>query len=116
MTVKCQKCNAHCCRHIAIGVDAPDDKESYDNIRWYLLHKNVWVFIDHEDQWLIEFRTPCRLIRSDYKCGDYQNRPLVCKNYPEEDELCEGETNEPAYKELFKNVKDFERYMKKRSK
>ena len=116
MTVKCKKCNAYCCRHIAIGVDTPDDKEGYDNIRWYLLHKNVWVSIDHDDNWLVEFRTPCRLIRSDYKCGDYPNRPLICKNYPDKDDMCEGETDEPSYKELFKNVKEFERYMKKRSK
>jgi Fe-S-cluster containining protein len=113
MTDKCKKCNAYCCRHVAIAVDTPSDKEDYDNIRWYLLHKNVWVSVSHTDEWIVEFRTPCRHIRSDYKCGDYPNRPLICKNYPDPDDLCEGETEEPSYKELFKNVKDFERYLRK---
>jgi Fe-S-cluster containining protein len=109
----CKKCTAYCCGHVAIGIDTPQDEEDFDCIRWYLLHKNVWVAVDFEDRWIVEFKTPCRLITKDYKCGDYKNRPKICRDYPEADELCEGETALPSCKELFKNVKDFEKYLKR---
>ena len=110
-TNRCQNCNAYCCRHVAITIDTPACKEEFDQIRWYLLHKNVWVSISHDDKWIVEFKTPCRLITKDFKCGDYENRPRICRNYPGEDELCEGETAEPSYKALFKNIKEFEKYI-----
>jgi Fe-S-cluster containining protein len=108
---RCQKCNAYCCRHVAIGIDTPEDESDYDCIRWYLLHKNVWVAIDFLDNWLVEFKTPCRLITDEFKCGDYPNRPQICKDYPEDDEYCEGETDLPSCKHLFKSLKDFEKYL-----
>jgi Fe-S-cluster containining protein len=112
---RCQKCNAYCCGHVAIGIDTPQDAEDHDHIRWYLLHKNVWVSIDLEDNWIVEFKTPCRHITKKFKCGDYENRPQICRDYPGEDNLCEGETNEPSYKKLFKNARDFEKYLKLKS-
>ena len=109
---RCQNCNALCCRHIAIAIDTPENEEDYDNIRWYLFHKNVWVMIDHYDVWLVLFNTPCRHITKKYKCGIYEKRPKICKDYPKDDEFCEGETDEPSYKTLFKTVKDLDKYLK----
>jgi len=110
--MECKKCNAYCCRHVAIVVDTPKFLDDYDNIRWYLLHKNVWVSIGHDDSWTVEFRTPCRKIAPDYKCADYKNRPEICKNYPAKNEFCEGETTLPSYKKIFKNAVAFEKYLK----
>jgi Fe-S-cluster containining protein len=113
-TNKCQKCNALCCKHVAIAIDTPENEEDYDNIRWYLLHKNIWVMIDHADVWVAVFNTPCRHITKKHTCGDYKNRPKICKDYPGENELCEGETDEKAYKTLFRTVRDFEKYLKRK--
>ncbi|MFP4163824.1 MAG: YkgJ family cysteine cluster protein [Chitinispirillaceae bacterium] len=109
----CTDCNALCCRHVAVGIDTPESRKEYDDIRWYLLHRNVWVSIDHEGSWLLEFRTPCIHIRDDNTCGIYRNRPEICKEYPADDQLCEGETDEPSYVELFKNAEDLEKYLKR---
>ncbi|MFP4013149.1 MAG: YkgJ family cysteine cluster protein [Chitinispirillaceae bacterium] len=110
----CENCNAHCCRHIAVGIDTPRNKRDYDDIRWYLLHQNVWVSIDHEGSWLLEFRTPCRHIREDFTCAIYKERPRICKEYPAENQLCEGETDEPSYTELFKCAEDLEKYIRRK--
>jgi len=112
-TCRCKKCNAYCCKHIAVHIDTPADKEDYDNIRWYLLHQNVWVSVDFEDNWIVEFKTPCKYVTDDFKCSIYKDRPDICKKYPGDDELCEGETDEPSYKELFRDALEFERYVNK---
>ncbi len=110
---KCTKCNAHCCRHVAVGINTPKSKRDFDNIRWYLLHKNVWVSIDLEGNWLLEFRTPCRHIKGNYECSIYEKRPDICRDYPAKDELCEGETDEPSYSELFKCAEDLQKFLSK---
>ena len=110
---RCAECDAHCCRHVALGIDTPRSIRDLDNIRWYLLHKDIWVSIDFEGKWLLEFRTPCRHIGDNYNCEIYENRPGICRNYPSDDELCEGETDEPSYAELFKCAEELDAFLKK---
>jgi len=112
--IKCAVCNAHCCRHVAIHIDTPTTKAEHDTIRWYLLHENVYISIDHDNNWILEFKTPCREITSDFKCGDYRNRPAICRDYPSSEEYCEGETTDVAYTHLFKSVEDFEEYLEEK--
>lgn len=108
---KCESCNAYCCRHVAVHIDKPKCKHDFDIIRWYLLHKNIWVSIDLKGEWLLEFRTSCRKIASDYRCGDYENRPRICMEYPAHDQYCERETDQLSYTHLFKSVEEFETYL-----
>lgn len=112
---KCADCDAYCCRHVALTIDKPTSKKDYDQIRWYLLHENVWVSIDLDNDWVLEFRTPCRKIAADYKCADYENRPKICKDYPSSDQLCERQTHRPAHKYIFKNEKEFIAYLNKKN-
>ncbi|KMQ49560.1 hypothetical protein CHISP_3518 [Chitinispirillum alkaliphilum] len=109
---RCEKCDAYCCRHIAVQIDTPETENDFDIIRWYLLHHNVWVSIDHDDNWILEFKTPCRNITENFLCGDYQNRPSICREYPQEEELCEKETGEPSYTSLFTCLEEFEEYLR----
>lgn len=111
MGFDCTKCNAYCCRHVAVHIEKPRSKKDFDPIRWYLLHNNVWVSIDHEGDWLLEFKTDCKNISTKNKCKDYKNRPDICKNYPGEHEFCEGETEEKSYKYLFTNVSELDSYI-----
>lgn len=107
----CTTCDAHCCRHVAVQIGKPRTKKEYDHIRWYLLHDNIWVSIDLQGNWLLEFRSPCKNITADFKCNDYENRPTICKEYPSEEELCERQSEDLAYTQLFKCVEDFEQYL-----
>ena len=113
---RCSSCDAYCCNHVALQIDTPGTPKDFDTVRWYLLHRDVWVSIDLSGNWLLEFKTPCRHIEPNYTCGDYENRPLICREYPSEDELCEKESEELSYTHLFKCVEDFNEYLKKTGK
>src|SRR4051794_4770830 len=42
----CDKCAALCCRYFALPIDNPKSAHDYDNVRWYLMHENVVVFVE----------------------------------------------------------------------
>src|SRR5688500_18812779 len=42
----CEQCAALCCRYFALPIDNPKSARQYDDIRWYLCHENVVVFIE----------------------------------------------------------------------
>jgi hypothetical protein len=88
----CQACGARCCRHIALEIDKPTCKQDYDNVRWYLLHEGITVFVDHDGDWHVEFPSPCSFLGPDDRCRRYTERPRVCRDYPARDTLCEYET------------------------
>lgn len=106
----CDGCS-DCCNYIAVQIDKPTAKKDFDNIIWFLLHKNVYVYIDFENDWYLEFITPCEALDDKTKlCADYENRPQVCRNYSQKD--CTHYNNEPAEKKYFKTVGEFKKYLK----
>lgn len=107
----CSQCDAYCCRHVAMQIDKPRCKGDYDKIRWYLLHENIWVSIDLDGNWILEFRTPCRNIDCQNRCADYIHRPKLCRDYPGKSELCEKQTDQLCYVHLFTNASEFEKYL-----
>lgn len=107
----CVKCKAACCRHVTLPIDKPTCKRDYDNIRWYLVHKDVTVMIDHWNEWLISFQSPCEHLNSNQRCNIYESRPNVCRKYPDEDQYCEYETDDEVYKILFTSADEFEKYL-----
>lgn len=109
----CIACKATCCRHVATGIDTPAGKKDYDNIRWYLMHENVRVFIDTEDAWTLEFVTLCNNLSSENTCSKYSNRPKICSEYPDSLSWCEYESDELPYKVLFTSAQEFEEYLDK---
>lgn len=111
--MQCRKCRGKCCKYIALEIDKPVSKIDYDNIRWYLMHKNVTVFIDHENAWTLQFPAKCENLDTDYKCRIYSRRPAVCSEYPGENH-CEFEGAAPPYKILFETESDLLKYMKKK--
>ena len=100
---------------MALEIDAPSDKEAYDHIRWYLLHENVHVFIDHDDDWFLEFETPCSALGEDHLCHQYENRPQICRDHGEEDEhvQCEFHSEEAPHTHRFSKASEFETYLEK---
>ncbi len=112
-TSDCTRCDGRCCRYIATELDRPRGKRDYDNIRWFLLHRNVSVYVDRDRQWFIEFQTPCRELQPDNRCGRYAARPRICRNHNTGDEACERYDPEP-YRICFHNVHQFEAYLEQR--
>jgi len=92
--IKCRMCGA-CCNHVAVEIDKPLTPEDRDAITWYLMHRNVKVFVDHEGDWYIEFYARCDGLGRKNQCRIYESRPDICKDYDPSDCVrgnpCEGE-------------------------
>ena len=99
---------------MAIEIDEPTTAYECDQVKWYLLHEGVAVFIDHEDDWCIEFNAKCSQLGDNNLCKDYFNRPDICSDHGT-DEDCEfiGQSELP-YKIRFETAKEFDDYMKKK--
>jgi Fe-S-cluster containining protein len=76
----CVKCTG-CCRYVTVDLVKPRNKEKIQLYTWYLLHKNVQIYIDNEGDWNLLFITPCTELQSNGMCGIYETRPKICKEY-----------------------------------
>lgn len=86
--VLCEYCTAKCCRYFAVTIETPEDRTDFEYIRWFLLHDRATVFKEDED-WYLLVHTECRHLQSDNRCGIYETRPNVCREYSTKD--CEYE-------------------------
>ena len=124
-THPCKGCGA-CCRYIAIEIDSPTGYRDYDHIYWYLVHRNVSVYIDWEGDWFVEFQTVCEHLTDASTCGIYSERPAICSDFSWD--TCEKTTGEDAHKVLWeepgefmawleaKRPKAFQKYVERRAK
>ncbi len=107
--VLCEHCSGLCCRYIALPIDEPDTKAEFDDVRWYLLHGGVSVFVEDGD-WYLNIETDCRHLLPDYSCGIYDTRPQICRDYSTDS--CEYHAGEYGYDRHFltpENLAEYER-------
>jgi len=109
--LSCVECGARCCRYVATQIDKPSSKREYDNIRWYLLHDGVSVFVDREGDWYLEFKSDCTALRDDSLCGNYANRPRICREHGESGNECEFDSDQETHVYEFSTAGEFERYL-----
>jgi Fe-S-cluster containining protein len=106
---QCDKCTALCCRYFALPIDTPKDKDDYDDIRWFLCHKDITVFVEDGD-WYINIGNKCNhLSEKDGRCKIYNKRPRICKEYRHTN--CDFVEGEYGYELLFTNDKQMEEYI-----
>ena len=86
--VLCDYCTAKCCKYFALPIETPETYDDYEFIRWYLLHDQATVFTEDED-WYLLVHTTCEHLQPDNRCGIYETRPQICRDYSTED--CEYE-------------------------
>ena len=106
----CSGCDA-CCQYIATEIDKPTTPEEIQNIYWFLLHKNVGVYIGFNNKWYLEFLAPCKKLKNKL-CSDYDNRPDVCRDYKQT--TCPKYLKSPTEKKYFHNEKEFFSFVKKK--
>ena len=104
----CNNCNAACCREIAIGIDTPKTKKDWEEIKWMVAHKDVNVFKDFENDWLIEFRADCNHLNENHKCTIYEKRPSVCSDHSNKECIIHSGD---YYKARFTSITDVEKYL-----
>jgi hypothetical protein len=107
----CKNCD-HCCRYIALEIDKPTTKAEKENIIWFLLHKNISVYIGHDNHWYVEFQTPCKALHEG-RCSVYNDRPSMCREYNQDS--CTKYINEPAEKIIFTSPEQFKKYFIKKN-
>jgi uncharacterized protein len=78
--VLCEYCTAKCCRYFALPIDEPTTPRDFDFLRWFLLHERASVFTEDET-WYLLVHTACKHLQPDNRCGIYERRPEVCREY-----------------------------------
>jgi len=78
--VPCTEC-ARCCQYLGVGINAPTTPRLATDVLWYLYHEKVSVYVDEEGEWSVLFETRCRNLRSDLRCGIYEERPHICRGF-----------------------------------
>lgn len=78
--VECTAC-AKCCTYVGIEVDGPDRLKDATQLLWYLYHPGVSLYHDGQGEWTVIFETRCRHLQPDLRCGIYERRPHICREF-----------------------------------
>ena len=107
---QCDRCTGLCCRYFALPIETPQTRADYDDIRWFLCHKGVSVFVEDGD-WYIQIKNKCRyLSEKDRRCRIYEKRPRICRQYRHSTcDLVEGEYD---YKLHFTSDKQMQEHIR----
>lgn len=109
--VPCLTCGL-CCTYIAMEINGPTTVKRASEILWQLYHDRVSVYRDSDDEWFVQFETRCQHLQADNKCGIYNDRPHVCREYSEE--TCEVNADDAG--ESFYNATEFLDFLSKKKK
>lgn len=105
--VLCEHCTAACCRYIALPIDTPTTRRDFDDIRWFMLHEGVTAYVEDGD-WYLNIVTTCRHLQADNRCGIYETRPRVCREYTTDN--CEYHGGDYDFQHHFVSPADLEAY------
>ena len=86
----CTSCGL-CCSYVAIEVDTPKTVKQATMMLWYVYHEGVSLYVN-DDDWMVQFDTTCVHLQPDYRCGVYETRPHICREFSEQD--CEVNTGD----------------------
>jgi Fe-S-cluster containining protein len=104
--VLCSFCPAKCCCYLALAIDTPKTWESFDYVRWYLLHERAAVFTE-EGTWYLLVYNRCKHLRDDNLCDIYDTRPQICRDYTTKN--CEYE-DDWVYDQYWETAEQVEEY------
>lgn len=103
----CEYCTAKCCHYFALPIDEPTTRRDFDYIRWYLLHPGATVFVE-DGTWYLLVYSACKHLQTDHRCGIYESRPQICRDYKTTN--CEYE-DEWVYERYFETPEQVEEYV-----
>ena len=102
----CEHCTAKCCRYFALSIETPQTFADFEFIRWYLLHEAATVFVE-DGVWYLLVHTVCKHLQDDQRCGIYDTRPQICRDYSTKN--CEYE-DEWTYEQYFETPEQITEY------
>lgn len=103
----CDYCTAKCCKYFALPIDTPETLKDFEYMRWFLLHDRATVFTE-DDTWYILVHTTCKHLLPDNRCGIYETRPLICREYSTDN--CEYH-DDWVYERYFETAEQVAEYM-----
>ncbi|MBL8026647.1 MAG: YkgJ family cysteine cluster protein [Fibrobacteres bacterium] len=106
------KCNAGCCKTVAVEWDRPNSRADWEQIRWLVAHKNICVYLDHDGDWLIEFETDCEQLDKNNRCKIYETRMPICREHPADE--CEMASGGDYHREMYRTVEDVDKLIAKK--
>ncbi len=104
--VLCEFCTAKCCRYFALPIEKPTTRKDFQYIRWYLMHGYASVFVE-DGVWHLLVQTPCKHLQPDNRCGIYETRPEICREYSTDN--CEYEDHY-VYERFFETSEQIQDY------
>jgi hypothetical protein len=107
----CRGCEAICCRYFALQIDTPVSRSDFENIRWYISHKKVKVYVEKR-KWYLEVMNECRFLTGKGNCSIYDKRPLICREHDVSD--CEYTAGQARHDMVFEDLRSLDSYIKKR--
>lgn len=112
---KCSFCtNSKCCTYFTQQIDTPRKKSDFEHMLWQISHQNTQIYKD-EDGWFLLINTVCTHLQSDGRCGIYEQRPQVCRDYS--NDYCEFDSSaEEGFELFFDGYESLLKYCKKRFK
>lgn len=102
----CTACGL-CCSYVAIEIDGPATVKQATQLLWYVYHEGVSLYVNDEE-WMVQFDTTCVHLQPDYRCGIYDTRPHICREFSEQD--CEVNTGDDG--KTFFTAGEFMDYLK----
>ncbi len=107
----CSECDQECCKSVIVEIDEPKTRGDWEDIKWQVAHRNVQVILDNDDDWCIEFLTPCEMMDENGKCRIYEKRPKMCMSHDPESCVINGEGD--YYQVVLSCIEDVEEYLRK---
>ena len=89
-----------------VTAETPTELADFEFIRWYLLHGRATVFTEDGD-WYLLVHTECKHLQPDNRCGIYETRPQICREYSTDN--CEYE-DEWTYEQYFETPEQVHEY------
>lgn len=80
----CDYCTAKCCRYFALPIEEPLNFNDFEYLRWFIMHDRASLFVE-DDIWYLLVHTPCKHLQNNHRCGIYETRPLICREYSTDD-------------------------------
>ena len=110
MDKNCTDCDGACCKYVSVEIDCPEELEDFENVKWYINHQKVSVYVDEDYSWYLQFSTPCKHLGEGNTCMVYEKRPAICRGYSHDE--CTFHNDD--YKELFtfNTMEEVENYVR----
>jgi Fe-S-cluster containining protein len=113
---KCSFCKGtKCCHYVTQEISTPRSRYEFEHIMWQVLHDGVEVYKDTDKTWYLLMYTTCSKLQPDGRCGIYETRPEICREYS--NDWCEyDESAEDHWLVHFKDFDSVNQFGKKRFK